>query len=314
MQLLFAQAASSSTTGLPCASPRPCWCRLPHRAPRSPSRLLRSAPASRRLPRRAPARPWARTSVLRRAPTRLAFPGHPAPLWRPRVRPASASHSHARAPRLASTPSGLLASASPSPLPGRSASATNFAPATASNHLRARAPNSASRRRRRLAPLPASPRRLHPAGCPAPGPLHQLRLPVARLGPNPRLRPLRTQHRVPGPSGSGSGCSPQPADSCIPAAPRRLLPARTHSRSRRLRVVASRHTAPPPTNRRCSACEPRLGPAPRRHARSFPPPHPASSASPSPHRASSGPEHRGSRRRLCARPHPRCAGRGWLAP
>nr|XP_020178118.1 vegetative cell wall protein gp1-like [Aegilops tauschii subsp. strangulata] len=76
------------------------------------SRLPRSAPASRRLLRRAPARPWARTGVLRRVPVCLASPGRPAPRRRTRVRPASAGYSYARA-------------GSPSPPPGRSASASH---------------------------------------------------------------------------------------------------------------------------------------------------------------------------------------------
>nr|XP_020154352.2 basic proline-rich protein-like [Aegilops tauschii subsp. strangulata] len=79
-------------------------------APRS--RLPRSAPASRRLLRRAPARPRARTGVHRRVPVCSASPGRPAPRRRTRVRPASAGHSYARA-------------SSPSPPPGRSASASH---------------------------------------------------------------------------------------------------------------------------------------------------------------------------------------------
>nr|XP_020155058.1 basic proline-rich protein-like [Aegilops tauschii subsp. strangulata] len=82
-------------------------------APRS--RLPRSAPASRRLLRRAPARPRARTSVLRRVPVCSASPGRPAPRRRTRFCPASAGHSYARA-------------GSPSPPPGRSASASHRLP------------------------------------------------------------------------------------------------------------------------------------------------------------------------------------------
>nr|XP_020198831.1 formin-like protein 5 [Aegilops tauschii subsp. strangulata] len=102
--------------------------RAPGHHPELPAprlRLPRPAPASRRLLRRAPARPWARTGVLRRVPACSASPGCPAPRRRIWVRPASTGHSCARAPRLASAPPELLASTSPLPLPGRSASASH---------------------------------------------------------------------------------------------------------------------------------------------------------------------------------------------
>nr|XP_020149757.1 formin-like protein 5 [Aegilops tauschii subsp. strangulata] len=94
--LLFERAASSSATCLPCASPRPCWCRPPPRAPRSPFAL---APVGSGLPPAPAPRPRAALGLYRRPPpgasvlglarpprTPAAHPGPPR-LGRPQLRP-----------------------------------------------------------------------------------------------------------------------------------------------------------------------------------------------------------------------------------
>nr|XP_020167643.1 proline-rich protein HaeIII subfamily 1-like [Aegilops tauschii subsp. strangulata] len=108
-QLLFERAASSSTTCLPCASPRPCWCRPPPRAPRSP---FAPAPVGSGLPPAPAPRPRAALGSYRRPPPGACVLGlarpprapaaHPGPprLSRPQLRPgASLGLCSTRAPR-----------------------------------------------------------------------------------------------------------------------------------------------------------------------------------------------------------------------
>nr|XP_020188807.1 proline-rich protein 36-like [Aegilops tauschii subsp. strangulata] len=108
-QLLFERAASSSVTCLPCASPRPCWCRPPPRAPRSP---FAPAPVGSGLPPALAPRPRAALGSYRRPPSGACVLGlarpprapaaHPGPprLSRPPLRPgASLGLCSTRAPR-----------------------------------------------------------------------------------------------------------------------------------------------------------------------------------------------------------------------
>nr|XP_040244178.1 formin-like protein 5 [Aegilops tauschii subsp. strangulata] len=199
-------------------------------------RLPRSAPASRRLLRRAPARPWAHTGILRRVPACSASPGRPAPRRRIQVLPASAGHSCARATRLASAPPELLASTSPSPPPSRSASASH-----------------------RLQP-PARPR--HELSLPSQAPLGPPSS-FARAGLPPSTQPGPAGSAPPGfgsPRADSPPCPPAgsrgPASPCLgrlaPLAGVRLIaPPRSrvpHARagSPRSSPAGSRHSAGPP--------------------------------------------------------------------